>query len=193
MNVKKFFHELEALKNLRRSGWVRFKIKKPESVADHSFRVAVMAMVLAPKLGLNVEKCIKMALLHDLSEIRVGDIVVKSSDPNYRTQEKEKFQKEKNSIKKILSNLDKNQADEFFKSWLEVGMKTSAEGKFVNELDKLEMVFQALEYERENRSKTRLDEFFEDAEKRIEIPELLKLLKEVKQERSKLFKHSSKA
>jgi putative hydrolase of HD superfamily len=193
MNMRKFFHELETLKNLKRSGWVRFRIKRPESVADHSFRLAMMAMVLAPKLGLNVEKCIRMALLHDLSEIRTGDIVVKSDDPNYHVEKRKKFRREEDSIKKVLSNLDRNQADEFFKLWLEVEEGTTAEGKFVSELDKLEMVFQALEYERENRSKKRLDEFFEDAEKRIKTPELLELLKEIKHERSKLFKRPRKA
>ena len=53
-------------KKLRRAGWVREKINNPESVAEHSFRVSILAMVLSDPLGLDKEKLIKMALLHDL-------------------------------------------------------------------------------------------------------------------------------
>lgn len=44
----------------------------PESVADHSYRAAVLAMALPP--GLDRDRCVKMALLHDLAESMVGDI-----------------------------------------------------------------------------------------------------------------------
>ena len=62
-------------KKILRSGWIREKIKDPESVAEYSFQLSVLAMVLADTLGVDKEKLIKMALLHDLGEVVTGDIV----------------------------------------------------------------------------------------------------------------------
>jgi Predicted hydrolases of HD superfamily len=72
--------ELQRLKGLDRTGWtLRGLPNGTESVAAHSFGVACIAMLLADELtrqgvGVNVEKVIRMALLHDWSETRVGDM-----------------------------------------------------------------------------------------------------------------------
>src|SRR5215510_8959095 len=72
--------ELERLKRLDRTGWVlRGFANGTESVAAHSFGVSVTAMLLADKLQaegvvVNVEKVLRMALLHDWYEARVGDM-----------------------------------------------------------------------------------------------------------------------
>jgi 5'-deoxynucleotidase YfbR-like HD superfamily hydrolase len=58
------------LKTLKRAGWVRVGLPEPESVADHSFRVALLAVLFGPRLGLNGEKLVRLALLHDLAEAR---------------------------------------------------------------------------------------------------------------------------
>ncbi|HYW00739.1 MAG TPA: HD domain-containing protein, partial [Candidatus Acidoferrum sp.] len=69
-----FLQALSDLKNIPRSGWLshRISIQDVESVADHSFSTSVLAMVLANfevKTGrrVNVERVLKMALLHDLA------------------------------------------------------------------------------------------------------------------------------
>ena len=51
-----FFKTIGASKRLLRSGWVRENVKDPESVAEHSFRVGVLAMVLADQIGNNLDK-----------------------------------------------------------------------------------------------------------------------------------------
>jgi len=72
--------ELQRLKRLERTGWnLRGLPSGTESVAAHSFGVSVTAMLLADELvkkGLrvDVEKVIRIALLHDWSEVRVGDM-----------------------------------------------------------------------------------------------------------------------
>ncbi len=72
--------ELQRLKRLDRTGWVlRGFANGTESVAAHSFGVGVTAMLLADKLlaqgvVVNVEKVLRMSLLHDWSEARVGDM-----------------------------------------------------------------------------------------------------------------------
>ncbi len=72
--------ELQRLKRLERTGWtLRGLPNGTESVASHSFGVAVTAMLLADEVrarGLEVdcERVLRMALLHDWSETRVGDM-----------------------------------------------------------------------------------------------------------------------
>ena len=62
-------------KNVVRTGWTLMNIKNPESVAEHSYQLCVMTMVLADQLGVDREKLVKMAIIHDLGEIFTGDIV----------------------------------------------------------------------------------------------------------------------
>ena len=69
-----FFVQTQKLKEVKRSGWALRGIKNGEHVSDHSFSVALMAYVFAKRKGLNEEKAIKMALVHDVFEVLTGDI-----------------------------------------------------------------------------------------------------------------------
>ena len=73
MDLVKFFETVGRLKLEKRKGWVDRGVKDAESVADHSMRLSVMALVLAKKLGLDECKAVKMAVVHDLPEAIVGD------------------------------------------------------------------------------------------------------------------------
>lgn len=72
--------ELQRLKNLERTGWtLRGLPPRTESVAAHSFGVSVTAMLLADELAargiqVDVARLLRMALLHDWSEARIGDM-----------------------------------------------------------------------------------------------------------------------
>lgn len=72
--------ELQRLKRLERTGWtLRGLPNGTESVAAHSFGVTVTAMFLADRIkargvGIDIERVLKMALLHDWAETRVGDM-----------------------------------------------------------------------------------------------------------------------
>ena len=72
--------ELQRLKRLERTGWtLRGLPNGTESVAAHSFGVSVTAMMLADEIktrgiDINIERVLKMALLHDWAETRVGDM-----------------------------------------------------------------------------------------------------------------------
>jgi len=72
----KFFIEIGKLKKMPRRGWVIRGVKNPESIAEHSFRATIMAWILAgyKNKKINMEKLLKMALVHDLCEIYAGDI-----------------------------------------------------------------------------------------------------------------------
>ena len=61
------------LKDLPRTGWVRSGVQEPESVAAHSWGMAVLALHFAPK-NLDLAKVLAMCIIHDLPEVRVGDL-----------------------------------------------------------------------------------------------------------------------
>lgn len=145
-------------KRLLRSGWVREKVKDPESVAEHSFRVGVLAMVLSDKLGykLNQEKLMKMALLHDLGEVVTGDTVTERWDIIDLKKRNEKEQEEREGIRAIFDKI--GEADTYLAIYDEMVDRTTDEAKVFWQIDKLEMALQALEYEKEQGKN--LEEFF---------------------------------
>jgi len=167
-----FFELVGNLKSIKRAGWKRHNISNPESVADHSFRTALMTMLLADK-KVNINKSIKMALVHDLGESMVGDIPEREG-----TDFKSKLKKESMALKK-LSTLSGNK--ELFSLWNEYESKKTNEAKFVQEINKLEMALQAYEYER--RYGIKLNEFFADAKKSIKTPSLTKLFNDLAKRR----------
>ena len=69
-----FFAEAGLLKDVKRSGWWVAGIKDPESVAEHSFRTAVIAFYLAYREGADPFKVVTMALFNDIHESRINDL-----------------------------------------------------------------------------------------------------------------------
>jgi 5'-deoxynucleotidase len=164
------FTRAGGLKGERRKGWVRkLAIPNPESVADHSFRTALMAMVYSDLRGLDTGKTVRMALLHDLPEALVGDTV-----PGERTRA-QKLRLESRAMKEMLAGLPKAQGREYWEIWQEFNRGSSKEAALVREVDKLEMAVQADEY-RKGQWKAHVSEFMESARNGIDDEELLSLL-----------------
>ncbi|MBF0532791.1 MAG: HD domain-containing protein [Candidatus Omnitrophica bacterium] len=69
-----FFAEAGLLKKVKRSGWWVAGIKDPESVAEHSFRCAVLAYYIAHAEGADVHRAMTMALFNDIHEARINDL-----------------------------------------------------------------------------------------------------------------------
>ena len=128
-----------------------------------------MSMILADLEGLNSEKIIKMALLHDLAESIIGDIT-----PDHITKN-EKITKENHAIKQILKNLPDEIAESYVKIWNEYQEKYSEEAILLHDIDKLEMIFQAKFYENEGIPKKKLQTFF-NATKEVENKNLRKII-----------------
>jgi len=155
------------LKKLKRTGWVDRKINNPESVADHSYQVALMALVFGKKLGIDVNKAVKMALIHDLPEAIVGDISVDQRH-NYKNSlgikptitNEEKKEKEEQAMKEILKLLDKKTAKEIHELSKEYEERKTKTARIVKELDSLEVILQALEYQKENIENKNIEDFF---------------------------------
>lgn len=201
MSSKKLIHFLikaGELKKIKRTGWVLRGVKEPESIADHTFRVALMAWLFARKEGLNYEKVIKMALVHDLCEVGLGDITpydkllpggakdrnrkrVLKKWPRWTKRVKEelkskKFKKEMNSLERILKDLPALLRREIKNLWLEYTQGESAEAKFLRQADKIENLIQALEYEQSNKDFP-IGPFWVEAKELVDDPELIKFIK----------------
>jgi 5'-deoxynucleotidase YfbR-like HD superfamily hydrolase len=69
-----FLYEMGQLKNIPRNGWLRLGIRQGESVADHSFRVAMVGITLAAMAGADVGRTAALCVFHDGHEARIGDV-----------------------------------------------------------------------------------------------------------------------
>jgi 5'-deoxynucleotidase YfbR-like HD superfamily hydrolase len=69
-----FLYEMGQLKNIPRNGWLRLGIRQGESVADHSFRGAMVGITLAAMAGADVGRTAALCVFHDGHEARIGDV-----------------------------------------------------------------------------------------------------------------------
>lgn len=159
---------VQSLKELKRQGWVARGVPDPESVADHSYGVAILALVFARRLNLDPGRVLTMALLHDLGESIIGDII-----PADNMDDGEKAAAEEQATREVLERLDSS--GELIELWLDFHYRRSPEGQLISQLDRLEMAFQADRYE--NATQLDLGEFFTYVEERLQTPELLDLFR----------------
>ncbi|XP_020583283.1 HD domain-containing protein 2 [Phalaenopsis equestris] len=142
------------LKTTKRKGWVNHGIKGAESIADHMYRMALMALISGDLPGVNRERCIKIAIVHDIAEAIVGDIT-----PSDGVPKSEKSRREQIALSEMCEILGGGmRADEIKELWTEYENNSSIEAKLVKDFDKVEMILQALEYEMAHGKI--LDEFF---------------------------------
>lgn len=169
--INDFFETIIKLKSISRKGWKdKLGIERPESVADHSYSLTTMAMVLSDMLELNTEKIMKMSLLHDLAETIVGDLTPDDISLD------EKIKLENKAMVNILSNFNPILEEKYMKIWNEFQEKKSNEATLVHESDKLEMAFQAINYQKEGYSKEKIKQFIESTKNSISNKQLLEIL-----------------
>ncbi|XP_059174160.1 5'-deoxynucleotidase HDDC2-like [Physella acuta] len=158
-SVSKFFEFMRLigqLKQVKRTGWVRKNVKDPESVSDHMYRMAMIAFAIPSNSGLDRDKCIKIALVHDMSESIVGDLT-----PWCGVSKEDKSCREKTATSHISSLISEEAGKEMYQLWMEYENQSSPEAIFVKDLDKFEMLFQAYEYENLHNRPKSLQEFFD--------------------------------
>ena len=154
------------LKRVPRSGWVRTHIDDPESVADHSYRLALLALILADREGLDPMRSVALALIHDLAEADVGDRYVDPSTPDARDRSRRKGEVERAALMTRLDGIPER--DRWLEWFDDYRCGRTREAQLVRSLDKLEMALTALDYEWEQG--VVLDEFWQSAEAGIEFP-----------------------
>ena len=169
-----FFNTSVKLKKIPRQGWIdKLSINDPESVADHTFSMAIIGMIFSDLENQDTGKILKMILLHDLAESITGDI------PPEQISKEKKTILENNTMKKILNDLPLSLQKQYGVIWEEYQSNNSKEAKIVHQLDKLEMALQAKIYSNEGYSKEKLDSFFNSAKNEIKDPKLLELFSKI--------------
>ena len=156
--------ELQRLKRLERTGWtLRGLPNGTESVASHSFGVCVTAMMLADEvksrgLEVNCERVLRMALLHDWAEARVGDMP-KTATVYFGAEARERAKT--SAFADIVAGVGSAESDyhELFKDYEE---RVSLEAGLVKAADVIDLIVQAYALERSGAKG--LDEFWEVAQ-----------------------------
>ena len=142
--------ETASLKRTPRAGWQMRGVPHVESVAEHSFGVAFVALALAEALAagpgegaaLDLEKVLVMALLHDLAEVRLTDL---PSTAVRLVPAQVKSEAEARAMAELLAPLPGGGA--LAALWQEFEDNDGPEGRLVRDADKLEMMVQCLHYE----------------------------------------------
>ena len=149
---------LGKIKDFKRTGWLVRNINNPESDADHMFSTTFLAMMFTPP-ELNKEKCLELALCHDLQEIYSGDFIpgaISASD---------KYQIERKAIEKLAQELDYPKLISLFE---EFEAQATEEAKFTKLLDKLDTAVTACYYDFNHRGdRPLIEEFCSHAEEEI--------------------------
>jgi putative hydrolase of HD superfamily len=141
------------LKRQFRRGWLRAGVPPElcESVADHAWGCAVLALTLAPREGLDPGHCALLALVHELGEIHAGDIT-----PHDGVAPDEKRRRETAAVDRLLAPLeaspagaDREAAALLRRLWQEYEDGQTPAARFVKRIDRLEMGYQAAVYRAE--------------------------------------------
>lgn len=173
-NTSTIFDFILHLKTIPRSGWQKkLGIKRPESVADHAYGVAAIAMILSDSKRLNSAKVLKMAILHDLAESITGDLTPEDGPKSKKTK------LENLAMKKILSTLGPKIKNQYHTIWMEYQKNQTPEAKLLHQVDKLEMALQANAYKKFGHSKQKLKPFLDSAKKQITDLEIKKILQKI--------------
>lgn len=166
-----FQEKIGILKHLRRTGWVVRGVPMAETVADHSWRMALMALQTEKellKMGVDTNKVIEMCLLHDVGESVIGDIIPEihqTSKQKVTKEEKKKYEME--AVLKLAHQFSFPKLSTLFAE-LEAG--ETRESQIVQNLDKLDMLLQAYEYKCQYPYISRLDEFMQYNKDSVTIP-----------------------
>ena len=164
------------LKRTVRTGWKFRGVKDPESVAEHSFRTAMLAMLLSGN-----DRLIRMALLHDIEEAVTGDIMTFEKN---KINKDTLLKKQESALKQIFSGLPAKDVKEYLKLWKESEELNTDDANFLKQIDKLEMMLQAFEYEQEdNTNRGKLQSFWDDQDKTITDPRIRKIYLKLKEMR----------
>jgi len=183
-NIKQiidFIEYSEGLKTELRNSWL--SDDRQESVAEHSWRMSIIAMAIASstKLNLDMAKVLKMAAIHDIAEIEAGDVPT-----IYHMVDEAVAAKKEADEKSAIDNIHRATADttgeEIYSLWNEFEAQTTNEAKFVKIIDKFEAITQ--KYQASLASYNRQDAanragapgYFEKLEKMCEIDDYLVLI-----------------
>ncbi|MBO3753054.1 HD domain-containing protein [Streptosporangiaceae bacterium NEAU-GS5] len=132
-------YELGVLKRYKRTGWLIAGVRDPESIADHSFRTAIIATVIATMEGANPERAAFMSLFHDTQETRITDIP-------YIGKRYVKAASNENVTRDQTAGIPEAVAAVIGSAVEEYEGHATLESRCARDADKLECLVQAIEY-----------------------------------------------
>lgn len=153
------------LKRLPRAGWLVAGVVQVESVAEHSFATAVLAMALGQAINrdpegqgltqpLDLGRVAQIALVHDLAESAITDL------PHSATRYLGKDVKARAEAQAMRELAGDDEPEGMLVLWQAYAEQEEPEARLVRDADKLEMIYQALVYELAGQRG--LDEFWQD-------------------------------
>ena len=165
--------EAYALKDETRTGWQLREIEAPESVAAHTWGVALLVARFCPP-ELDRERALTLAIVHDVAEAETGDIATRAEAGAQSVDADEKERREREAMAGPLAAL----GEEIHEAWEAYEARDTPEARFVKDMDVLDTCLQALVYERQRRydpdadnphfeEYDDLDEFFATGEPRL--------------------------
>lgn len=169
-----------ALKDERRTGWQLRGIEDPETVAGHTWGVAYLCLLYAERAGVDPDRAVRLAVLHDLAEAETGDEPTRADSGADQPDPEAKERRERAAIEELLGPFEDVRIDgeSLREAWEAYEARESQAAQFVKDMDLVDMCLQALYYERQGRYDAtvdqpafaeydRLDEFFATAEPRL--------------------------
>ena len=197
-----FLTKIGELKGKERRGWIIHGIKNSETTAEHTYHLALLVWILGrEKKNINLDKAIRMALLHDLCEVYTKDVTpydpllpddskeakkILKKWPKFTPEmkikkEKDKYLMELKGLEKLLSDVPSDLNKELKDLWIEYEEKSTPESKFVKQADKMVNFLQGMEYwKKEGKIQYKL--WVRWIKEIIDDPVLLAFLKEIENE-----------
>ena len=131
-DILDFIVEIEKLKSVIRKT-KPVGLDRYENSAEHSWHVSVLALLLKDYANesVNIDKVIRMLLIHDLGEIDGGDKII------YASETKEQKQKEEDGLSRLLSMLGEEKVTEYLNLWREFEAGETPESKYAKSVDRI--------------------------------------------------------
>ena len=137
-SIIKFLQKAEGLKDALRSAYTGTGRK--ESAAEHSWRLSLLALLLGGRFkGANLEKMLKLCIVHDLAEAVCGDIPAPEQEG---LAECEKSTLEREAMRELCAVLPEAERAEIFTLWEEYESCATPEARLIKAMDKLETLIQ---------------------------------------------------
>ncbi|XP_062545221.1 5'-deoxynucleotidase HDDC2 [Armigeres subalbatus] len=181
----KFLELVGNLKHIKRTGWVLRNVKDCETISGHMYRMGMMSFLLDGQQGLDRIHVMELALVHDLAESIVGDIT-----PYCGISREEKLLKEFSAMTEIAELLGPSK-DKLLELFNEYEEGKTPEAKFVKDLDRLDMVMQAFEYEKRDNCPMKHQEFFDSTKGKFSHPLVINIVNEINAQRERFAEASN--
>lgn len=144
MSLNKLLQQIEFIKEIDKIKYIQRKTKlfnsdRNENDAEHSWHLAIMAIVLAEHANepVDVLKVVKMLLIHDLVEIDAGDTFIYDTVKDHNNTDEERL-----AAQRIFGMLPQEQAEDLIDIWEEFEAGNTAEARFARSMDRLEPLLQ---------------------------------------------------